>query len=174
LVAPLASAASSKQHCGTSCKQETRACEQTRCTGLHGSARRSCLETCKGIGGCAPLRTLAYEVLECDEDSRGIVDAEIPGEILKVRRGNCDPVTIFEHAGGPSQDPLPGGGACRDLGTVRYSPDFVLSGGVQRLGVSPDGSGVAFEVNNHVALFPVVQTQEGFFFVRADGSGLRC
>jgi hypothetical protein len=66
LLALLASAASAKQHCAMSCKQETLACELTRCTGLDGSARRSCVETCKGIGGCAPLRTLAYVEWACD------------------------------------------------------------------------------------------------------------
>src|SRR5262249_40979933 len=44
-------------------------------------------------------------------------------------------------------------------------------------GVRPDGSGVVFEVNRDVSRYrlgpPLTPEQQGFFFVRADGSGLR-
>src|SRR5262249_23999959 len=52
----------------------------------------------------------------------------------------------------------------------------VLIGGFQRLAVNPDGSGVVFEVTNKVAQLPGLSPdplEEGFFFVRADGTGLR-
>src|SRR5215471_3008371 len=106
LLALLASAAPAKQPCATSCKQETRACEQTRCTGLHGPARRSCVETCRGIGGCAPIRTLAYVLWQCDEDSRGLIFRQA----LDIRRRNCDPVTVFRGNSERLPDTTPGGG----------------------------------------------------------------
>src|SRR5262249_37539111 len=145
LLALLASAAPAKQPCATSCKQETRTCEQTRCTGLHGSARRSCVETCRGIGGCAPLRTLAYVVTECESDARG---ARLR-QTLEIRRGDCEPVPVMElTAPEPVPDGFDGIGLCRLSGLFRNSPAFVLAGGVQRLGVRPDRSAVVFEVNN--------------------------
>jgi hypothetical protein len=149
--------------------QETRACEQTRCAGLDGSARRSCVETCEGIGGCTPLRTLAYVEWECDSRA-GTFD-----EVLKVRRGNCDPVPVFE-GGGPTPSPFLGP-ACFGGGYARFGPGSPDLGSLQRLGVRPDGSGVVFEVNRDVSVLrfgpPLTPEQQGFFFVRADGSGLR-
>jgi hypothetical protein len=75
-------------------------------------------------------------------------------------------------------EPVPDGfGLCRALGYYRLAPAFVVAGGVQRLGVRPDGSAVVFEVNNDVALLPFglppPVPQQGFFIARADGSGLR-
>jgi hypothetical protein len=171
LLAPLSSAAPAGQHCATSCREETRACEQTRCTGLHGRAQRTCVETCRGIGGCAPIRTLAYVVARCHTDARG----EVFRGALNIRRGDCDPVTVWERPlQAPAPDPL---GLCSLFGQYRYGGVSALSGGVQRLGVRPDGSAVVFEVNNEIAVFgpPLLPEpeQEGFFFVRADGTGLR-
>src|SRR5262249_52445706 len=47
-------------HCEKACKTETAACIRDRCTGLTAQARSDCLETCRGIGGCTAIRTLAY------------------------------------------------------------------------------------------------------------------
>jgi hypothetical protein len=95
-------------------------------------------------------------------------------EVLKVRRGNCDPVTVFE-GGGPTPSPFLGP-VCVG-GASRYGPGSPSFGSLQRLGVRPDGSGVVFEVNRDVSLGrfgpPLTPEQQGFFLVRADGSGLR-
>src|SRR5262249_62211801 len=96
---------------------------------------------------------------------------------LETRRGTCAPVRVMEL---PAPEPVPAGfdgiGLCRLSGLFRNSPAFVLAGGVQRLGVRPDGSAVVFEVNNDVALLPfglpAPSPQQAFFFARADGSGL--
>src|SRR5262249_18501800 len=50
-----------------------------------------------------------------------------------------------------------------------------LAGALQRLGVSPDGGGVVFEVNDEFSRLGTFLSpeQRGFFFVRSDGRGLR-
>jgi hypothetical protein len=72
----------------------------------------------------------------------------------------------------PVPDPV---GACRLYGENRAGGAAVLFGAFQRLGVSPDGSAVVFEVTtvSLLALVSVPPEQQGFYFVRADGSGLR-
>src|SRR5262245_30006067 len=150
LLTLLPSAAPAKQPCVKSCKQETRACEQTRCTSLHGSARRRCVETCRGIGGCAPIRTLAYVLWQCDEDSRGFTFRQA----LEIRRRNCDPVPVFRGNSERLPDTTPGG-ACQTIGHYRAGLTSPILGGVQRLGVRPDGSGLVFEVSN-VSPFPLI------------------
>src|SRR5436190_8303089 len=64
---------------------------------------------------------------------------------------------------------------------VAYGRSFlgtlsVLVFPLQRLGVSPDGSGVVFEVNDDLSLSRLTSLppeQKGFFFVRSDGRGGR-
>jgi len=53
-----------------------------------------------------------------------------------------------------------------------------VAGVFSRLGVRPDGSGVVFEVTDDFSILPTTRgllapEQEGVFFVRSDGSGLR-
>ena len=167
LAAPLALAA---PRCTETCRQETARCATTRCATLRGKARQACLETCRGIGGCAPIRTLAYVLWQCDEDSRGFIFRQA----LEIRRRNCVPVTVFRGNSErlPDTEPV---GACQTIGHYRAGLSSPILGGVQRLGVRPDGSGLVFEVSN-VSPFPLIALtpeQQGFFFVRADGSGLR-
>jgi len=167
LGAPMARAA---PRCRKSCRQEAAGCATTRCSTLRGKARRDCLETCRGISGCAPIRTLAYVVAQCHTDAGGL---EVGRQALEIRRGDCDPVTVVTIGTEPVPDPL---GLCRVYGQVRVGPLSVAVGGFQRLGVSPDGKGVVFEKSGDVALLhlPLASPQQpGFFFVRADGSGLR-
>jgi len=70
-IAAVASSAVAAPRCEKACKAETAACIGERCAGLGGAARHACLETCKGIGGCAPLRTLAYVEWACDTRGGG-------------------------------------------------------------------------------------------------------
>src|SRR5262249_53951183 len=90
----------------------------------------------------------------------------------------------------PARQLRPGDG--QDDRTGRASPDpmhlyelygasgdgnaAAVVGGFQRLAATPDGSGVVFEVTNGVAVLPGISLdpiEEGFFFVRTDGTGLR-
>ncbi len=68
---------------------------------------------------------------------------------------------------------------CRAFADLRVGQASMLSGFLQRLSVTPDGSGVVFEVTDAVAPPPLKvfalppEVEAGFYFVRADGRGLR-
>ena len=63
---------------------------------------------------------------------------------------------------------------CATFGFTRWGGFSVVSYPLQRLGVSPDGSGVVFEVNDEFLKSPSLSPeQNGMFFVRSDGRGLR-
>jgi len=168
-----ASPVGAAQRCEKPCKAETAACIRDRCAGLAGEERYTCLETCRGIGGCAAIRTLAYIWNECRSDARGIT---VRRE-LRVRRGNCAPVTV--RTIGPAEpipDPMR---LCEGYGALGDGSVSAVIGGFQRLAVTPDGSAVVFEVTNKVVdpssfggLSPD-PIEEGLFYVRADGTGLR-
>jgi hypothetical protein len=130
-------------------------------------ARRACIDTCRGLGGCAPIRTLAYVVTECRSDSRGIHQA------LYVRRGNCAPVLVMDvdlATQLPEED-------CRSYGDDPLGHQSVVAGIFERLAVSPDGSGVVFEVTNEATLFSPFPLppgiEKGLYWVDADGRSLR-
>ena len=169
-IAAVASSAVAAPRCEKPCKAETAACIGMRCAGLDREARRQCIETCRGIGGCAAIRTLAYIWNECRSDARGITFRRE----LRIRRGNCAAVTV--RTIGPAEpvpDPMH---LCALYGSDGVGGSPVILGGFQRLAVTPDGSGVVFEVTNGVALFPGISPEpldEGFFFVRADATHLR-
>jgi len=163
LVVPLASAATAKQQCTRSCRQE---CEQARCTGLGEWARRTCVRTCKRTW-CAPIGTFAW----VDNEFYTVFPPDGRGEAhqrVMIRRGNCDPVKLMElTVPQPVPDPL-------GFAEFRIAPQSAVVGGVQRFGLRPDGMAVALEVSNATRSFPLVPLpQEGFFFVNADGSDLR-
>jgi hypothetical protein len=74
---------------------------------------------------------------------------------------------------GQLDDPF---GLCELVAENRAGFGSAIAGVFQRLGVTPDGSGVVFEVTNHFELIghpPLAEEQQGFFYVHADGSGLR-
>jgi hypothetical protein len=90
-------------HCEKPCKAETTACIRTRCAGLMAKERRECVERCRGLGGCAAIRTLAYIWNECRSDAGGFT---VRRE-LRIRRGNCAPVTVMTlESREPVPDPL--------------------------------------------------------------------
>jgi hypothetical protein len=73
-------------------------------------------------------------------------------------------------------------GLCRTIGADRAGYDFVAGGSLptvgvfQAMAVLPDGSGVVFDVTRQFSGLPALTPElpeEGIFFVRADGSGLR-
>ena len=173
LLAALATSVPAAQECIRSCKAATVACIEERCTDSDGAARRVCRETCRGIGGCANIRTLAYVETVCRTDPNGMSAIR---QTLKIRRGNCAPVTVMElPPGPPMQDPI--GGACRLYGDAAAGVAAVLAAPFQRLGVSPDARSVVFEVTNEApfldSLQPAPSELEGMWYVRSDGTGLR-
>jgi WD40-like Beta Propeller Repeat len=123
---------------------------------------------------CSPpgthLRTLAYVDVQCQ--SNGIVSSI--KEALFVRRGNCDPVNVIDL---PAVDNIADPFAlCGVYGAARIGAGSVTVGRFQRLAVLPDGSGVVVELtNDHSLYLPATPDppQEGIFFVRSDGTGLR-
>ena len=97
------------------------------------------LSACGGGGGAetAPgtVRTLAYASSYCREDATQLTARQE----LRIQRGEGATVTVPDTADTFTQSPpiLPGG--CRAYGMVRGAFFAVESGGIQRLGVSPDG-----------------------------------
>lgn len=151
------------------------ACRQRECGGLDAKVRRECVRACRERSTCtAPgvtIRTLAYVVTECRQDPQ---DLTVSRQRLLVRRGNCDPITVLETPQvGPAPDPF---FYCRFLGDSGIGWASVTFGLFQRFGVLPDGSGVVFELTDDFSMYPPLTpkpTEEGIFFVRADGTGLR-
>jgi len=148
--------------CNATCKRDVARCVATQCAGV---GRETCRRRCKP----AAIRTLAYVVTECREDAAGMV---VYHQALRIRRGDREPIPVVEF---PPSEPVPDpGGLCRYYGDQRAGNNSVLWFPLQRLGVSPDGSGVVFEVNTEFSrVRPVSAEQQGMFFVRSDGGGLR-
>jgi hypothetical protein len=159
--------------CEKPCKAKTAACIRSRCTGLDTDARRQCIEICRGIGGCAAIRTLAWVVNECR------TDGPILHQSLRIRRGNCPPVKVMDLELPVVPDQLESFNyLCGLWVDTRFGDVGSLIGVFQRLAATPDGSGVVFEVTDAVAqpvpLFRLPpEVEKGFYFVRADGTGLR-
>src|SRR5262249_47182352 len=142
------------------------------CASLHGKARRACEERCRGRNGCpAAIRTLAYVVTRCRQVGTDFV---VGGQELQLRRGNCDPVTVLKiSAPDAVPDPLH---LCQLVADNRVGYESALGGVFQRLGVTPHGSGVVFEVSNQsqqLIKTPVARGRQGSFYFRRDGTGLR-
>src|SRR5262245_64180239 len=151
--------------CNATCKRDVARCMATQCEGRgQGACRRRCKP--------AAIRTLAYVLSECRVDAAGLVVAR---QALRIRRGDREPITAVEL--GPSK-PVPDAlGLCAKYGErFPWGDGSVAVFPLQRLGVSPDGSGVVFEVNDAFSVAApswIFPEQDGIFFVRSDGSGLR-
>jgi hypothetical protein len=160
--------------CRSTCADELRACRHA-CGGLAQQERHRCVHGCRDQSTCtAPgnrFRTVAYVDVECRQDAQGAFSLK---ERLVARRGNCDPVTLMDLPPvGPVADPL---GICRLYAGFHGGTGSVGVGLIQRVGVLPDESGVVFELTSAHSLYPPASPkppQEGIFFVRPDGRGLR-
>jgi hypothetical protein len=129
-----------------------------------------------GSGGAGPaselgLRTLAYGVTTCRENAQQSSGAQK----LVIQQGGRE-MTIEEGQFGP----LPALGLCPAYGYSRFGDFSAVSFPLQRLGVSPDGSMVVFEVTDEHSIFAPFLPQgllpleeKGIFLVQADGTGLR-
>ena len=95
-------------------------------------------------------------------------------QALRIRRGDREPITVVEF---PPSEPMPDPhGLCYFYGESLWGSSSVVAFPLQRLGVSPDGSGVVFEVNDEFSIMAPSRRspeQKGMFFVRSDGHGLR-
>ena len=134
------------------------------------------LTACGGDGGnapppLAPINTLAYVDTACRDGADGTFSAT---QELRVRRGENPPVTIVRvPMVGPAQVPL---SYCGLFGFPRLGNLSLAIGAFQRLGVSPDGTSIVFEVTDDFSRLGqpfVPPEQKGIFFIHADGSGLR-
>ncbi len=119
----------------------------------------------------AAIRTLAYKVSKCREDPRGLIMGH---QEVRIRRGDCPPVTVFSGNAVTNPDPL--GNTCRLFGEASDGNFSMAGGAISRIGVSRDGSQVVFEVTDDFSLTnrqQVPPDREGIYLVGADGSGLR-
>src|SRR5262245_4684008 len=151
--------------CNATCKRDVARCMATQCEGVgQGACRRRCKP--------AAIRTLAYVLSECRVDAAGLVVAR---QALRIRRGDREPITAVDL--GRSQPVTEALGLSAKYGwRFPWGDGSVAVFPLQRLGVSPDGSGVVFEVNDAFSVAApswIFPEQDGIFFVRSDGSGLR-
>lgn len=152
-----------------------------RSAGASALAVLLALSACGGGGGSgtppalepATVGTVAYVDNECHEDARGASARQR----LQILRGDRPPLTVAEI---PTYGRLPAVGLCPVYGGVLNGSASVYALAFQRLGVSPDGSGVVFEVTFDFSLLnglgvrnPLTPEQEGIFFVGADGKNRR-
>ena len=113
-----------------------------------------------GDGGPAPISTLAYVVNTCDQPA-GQGQATFQ-QALWVRQGEREPVKVMELPAAP----LP---LCRSLADTRDGSNSLFAGAFQRMGVSPDGEVVLFEVTYDLSPFRfepwarLPEEQEGIF-----------
>ena len=174
VIAALAAApvrADAAPSCAAECISRMAECRASRCNGL---SRKACRDVCRAVTGCraggARTRTLASVVTEC-RTAGGEWSLK---QRLEIKRGDCPPITVMELAGvGTAPDSL---GLCELYGRYRFGPASVSVGPFQRIGISPDGTTILFEINAHNAVFaaPAFDVpEEGIFAVRSDGSGLR-
>ena len=135
------------------------------------------LAACGGDGGGdntpppGALGTLAYVETECRDTKEGFVERQA----LRIRQGDHAPVTVFET---PTVGPIAGAPRCRVLTRPRFGELAISRQALQAVAVSPDGTSVAFEVTDEFSVFPPLPLnlppeQKGFFWVRADGTGMR-
>jgi len=120
--------------------------------------------------------TLAYVVTECHEKA----PENRFHQALRIQHdAEAAPITVTEFDIGP----VPARLGCPGLGLYRWGALTVSVGVFQRLGVSPDGSTVVFEITDDFSLLHrpqwggigslVPEEKKGFFSVHTDGSGLR-
>src|SRR5262245_5395962 len=157
--------------CNETCRRDIDRCLATQCAGV---GRAACRRRCKP----AAIQTLAYVLSECRTDAAG---REVGRQELRIRRGDQEPITVaaFDVSEKNLEPlrrvfPVAASPPCATFGITRWGGFSVVSYPLQRLGVSPDGSGVVFEVNDEFLTSPSLSPeQNGMFFVRSDGRGLR-
>jgi hypothetical protein len=87
-------------------------------------------------------------------ECREVADGLLGRQTLQVRRGNCDPLMVMEVRANTTLPDLIGG--CRIFGRNRVGHASTVAGAFHRLGVSPDGSGVVFELTADFSILPLI------------------
>jgi hypothetical protein len=154
--------------CSADCVRRMAECRAQRCVGL---AAKPCRDRCRAVTGCraggARIRTLATVVSECWV-AGGIWTAR---QRLELKRGDCPATTVTALDSGSVPDPADS--LCEGYGRSRDGSTAVGVGAFQRLGVSPDGRTVLFELNTHVtnpAIHgPPFTAAEGIYALGPDG-----
>ena len=161
--------------CAASCVARMASCRAARCADL---SRKACRDRCRAVTSCraggARTRTLANVVTRC-RVAGGEWTVE---QRLEIQRGDCPPIKVVEFvAPGTAPNTL---GLCDLYGRIRNGRVAVTVGPLQRLGMSPDGETILYEIStaNTVPLFgaprfEVPEAQQGIFAVQVDGSGVR-
>lgn len=133
----------------------------------------ACIEVaaCSGDTGSSSmspeLATLAYVQTECRNSDSGWWGSQS----LRVQADGIESVVAEFPRFGRFAPAF-----CMEQALVRYGDAFMSGGVLQRLGVSPNGDTVVFEVTDDLGYYgrpDVPEEQEGMFLVRADGSGSR-
>jgi hypothetical protein len=160
--------------CAADCVRRMAECRATQCAGV---AQKPCRDRCRAITGCraggARIRTLASVVTTCRD-----VDGMWTGEQrFEIKRGDCAPQTVVHFAAPNAVPSLPGDfNLCRLYGRVRDGVLAMTVGPLQRIGMSPDGQTILFEISTGNVGLPgpaFEVADEGIFAVRADGSHVR-
>jgi hypothetical protein len=150
------------------CRRAVASTDVARCMATQCDARddvAACRRRCKP----AAIRTLAYAQSECREDASNHTYAA--HQELRIRRGEREAITVATFDSPRVADPL---GFCPSWGQIGFGGDSVLAFPLQRMGVSPNGSTIVYEVNDAAPFFPfgpLPPEQNGIFMVRADGTG---
>ena len=121
-----------------------------------------------GKAAATGIDTLAYVLSTCTEDSTGLFGNQ--ALIIRQRDGTEKTIEQLD-----TLSVLRISGICPVFGIGRFGFGSVAAGAFQRLGVSPDGGQVVFEVTTAFSLLHIDLPPEttGIFSVSADGSGLR-
>jgi hypothetical protein len=158
--------------CAPECGRRLAECRSTQCQGL---SPKSCRDRCRALTGCraggARIGVMASVVTKC----RTIGDRWTAEQRLEVRRGDCEPTTIMSFQSDIAPRGLP---LCETFGEFRDGLLAYILAPLQRVGLSPDGRTLLFEVSAHAVndLLPgphFAVPEEGIFAVRPDGSHLR-
>jgi hypothetical protein len=166
LLMVLMAARGSEAACNETCRRDLARCMATQCDGI---GRETCRRRCKP----AAIRTLAYAQSECREDPS--TQMYVAHQELRIRRRDREPITVATFDSPRVADPF---GFCPMWGRTGFGfgGDSVLAFPLQRLGVSPNGSTIVYEVNDAAPFFPfgpLPPEQNGLFMVRSDGTGGR-
>lgn len=161
--------------CSGECSRRMAECRAERCAGV---PKKLCRDRCRAVTGCraggARIRTVATVVTDC-QVAEGLSTTQ---QRLEIKRGDCPAEIIMAVDSDPvpdMTDPNTGlASVCESYGRFRDGSSAALTGAFQRLGVSPDGDTVLFEINTHVQYPPFSGTrflvpQEGVFAVGPRG-----
>ena len=129
--------------CARDCVRRMAECRAQQCAGL---SAKHCRDQCRAITGCraggARIRTLATVVSEC-QASGGQWSGR---QRLEIKRGDC-PATIVSPIESNIVRDTNRNCDCEAYGRYRDGASAVVGAAFQRLGVSPDGRTVLFELN---------------------------